>query len=300
MLKSALRLGKSTGELWKGIQSIEPKDIHKRVADLKRSAPKADLDELHTRLVYAKCLETGTIGAVSGALHLLPGIGKFAASMLGPLADESSVSTLQAELVAETFALYGVELPPEAERVAVLAIAATNIGTVSVGQGVGRAVVARAGKLVGGRLNRIAGPLVDVVSTAATNIAVTYAVGKRSQALAKMKHADLSQWPELLRAVTMIDERKLARWATDSAQLAMDKFSGLARLVGEGLMASLPKLPDLPVPGLGKKPAARKTAARKRPAAPRKAKAAPRAAKRAPAKAAPGSAPPRRRARSAG
>ncbi len=246
MLKSALRLGRSTRDLWTGIQRIERRDIHQRVEELRESAPHVDDDELHTRLIYAKCLEAGAIGAISGALELVPGVGKFAATVLGPLADASLVSTLQAELVAETFALYGVDLPHDAERVAVLAIAATNIGTATVGEGVGRAVVERAGKLVGGRISKLAGPIVNVVALAATNIAVTYAIGKRAQALAKMKNADFSAWPDLLRAVTMIDERKLARWATDSARTAMDRFSGLARKFGEGLIATLPSLPDLP------------------------------------------------------
>lgn len=299
MLQSALRLGKSTSDLWKGIQRIERRDIHQRVADLRKSAPKVDDDELHTRLIYAKCLETGAIGAISGALELLPGVGKFAATVLGPLADASLVSTLQAELVAETFALYGVDLPPDAERVAVLAIAATNIGTATVGEGVGRAVVERAGKLVGGRLSRLAGPVVNVVALAATNIAVTYAIGKRAQALAKMKNADFSAWPDLLRAVTMIDERKLARWATDSARTAMDRFGGLAKKFGEGLAAALPSLPDLPTvaptragTGRRKTPATRTPRSSVKKSPPRRAGTAPK--EKAPRKAA--ARPPRRRA----
>ena len=91
--------------------------VKRRIHALVRSSRGRSRDELHRDLVLAKCLQTGAVGAVSGLVGALPLIGKPVAGLLGPVADAALVSTLQAELILETFALYDVEAAHSADSV---------------------------------------------------------------------------------------------------------------------------------------------------------------------------------------
>jgi len=290
-------------QLWQGIEAVDRAAVRQRIARLKRENRGVPLDRLHQRLVYAKCVQAGAVGAITELTGFIPLIGRLAGPVLGPLADAALVTTLQAELVAETFALYGVDLPESSERMAVFAIAATNIGANVVGARVVAAVASQAARVVGGTIARRALPFASIATVAATNVAVTYATGMRAQALCRMRDATIDDWPELLSKVTMIDTRKLTRLAASSASAALVQ-------AGEVSRALLSRLRDLAPTGIFPAPEAvrstgtrRSTEVKSRPAAARKPpkkaaarkpakKAAARkpAAKTAPRKAAPKSA----------
>jgi uncharacterized protein (DUF697 family) len=256
--------------------------VRRRIAEFRKDNPGVGIDELHKRLVYSKCVQAGLIGAVSGLTEVIPGIGRLIAMALGPLADATLVSALQAELVAETFALYGVEMPHQLERMAVLGIAATNIGAKTAGVQAAKAIGRRVMQLPGSRIFGIALPLTGIATNAAANVAVTYAIGMRSRALCRMKDASLEDWPDLLREVTMIDERRLTRWAGEAASAAFDQVSAVTR----GWLDRLGEfIPISPQPPKRKRAPAQRSSRKGAPkqAAPTKpAKKAP--AKKAPAK----------------
>lgn len=262
-------------ELWKALRKADRKAAKARVSALRKRLPDADLEELHRLLVQSKCLQAGAIGALSAVVELVPGAGKLAGVFLGPVIDVGTVTALQSELVIETFALYEVELGDAGERFAILAIAATNVGATHASSIVAKLLKRYAGALVGGFVLKRALPIAKIATVATKNIALTYAIGMRAQAVAKFRDADLEEWPKLMRQVTNIDESTLVEWATGAARTAIDQVQESAKSwVGRvtGLLPSLPTLGDLRrlVPGAA--PAAVDTdepapkAARARPA----------------------------------
>ncbi|HET9482529.1 MAG TPA: hypothetical protein VFO79_01110 [Xanthomonadales bacterium] len=228
MLIQALNFRRTSGDLMGHVAKLDRAGLRSRVAALRRDHPKLSKDGLHRKLVHAKCIQAGLIGGVAGMAGLVPVLGRMAQTVLGPIADAALVTTLQAELVAETLALYEVDLPDDAERMAILAVAATNMGAAAVSKQAAKAVAHQAARLVGGTIAKRAMPIAGIVTTAAANIGVTYLIGMRAQALAKMKDAPLEDWPDLIRGVTSLDERKLARWAADAARSAIDEVSDTA------------------------------------------------------------------------
>ena len=235
-------------ELWKALRKADRKAAKARVAALRKRLPDADLEELHRLLVQSKCLQAGAIGALSAVVELVPGAGKLAGVFLGPVIDVGTVTALQSELVIETFALYEVELGDAGERFAILAIAATNVGATHASSIVAKLLKRYAGALVGGFVLKRALPIAKIATVATKNIALTYAIGMRAQAVAKFRDADLEEWPKLMRQVTNIDESTLVEWATGAARTAIDQVQESAKSwVGRvtGLLPSLPTLGDL-------------------------------------------------------
>lgn len=241
-------------ELWKALRKADRKAAKARVAALRKRLPDAELEELHRLLVQSKCLQAGAIGALSAVVELVPGAGKLAGVFLGPVIDIGTVTALQSELVLETFALYEVDLGDAGERFAILAIAATNVGATHASSIVAKLLKRYAGALVGGFVLKRALPIAKIATVATKNIALTYAIGMRAQAVAKFRDADLEEWPKLMRQVTNIDESTLVEWATGAARTAIDQVQESAKSwVGRvtGLLPSLPTLGDLKrlVPG---------------------------------------------------
>lgn len=283
--------------LWRQFESADRVAARARVDALRRKYPTAPPATLHRRLVQAKCVQAGGVGAISGLAGFLPGPFRVLGNALGPLADATIVTTLQGELVLETFELFDIELPQSAERFAVFAIAASNVGSVAVSQSLVSSIARFASQSMGGRILSTAAPVVGLATTLAANIGLTYAIGQRALAVARLRDANLAEWPELLRSVTEIDERKLIAWAQQSARAAVVQVSATTLDWVKQLGARLPTRLG------GTKPPARKRskpkAARAKPAA-RKSpikKTAPReaAAKKKPArKAAPRKTPKRR------
>lgn len=196
------------------------------------------------------------MGAISGLAGFLPGPFRALGNALGPLADATLVTTLQGELVLETFALYEVDMPQSAERFAVFAIAASNVGSVAVSHRMMTSLARFASQSLGGRVLATAAPIVGLATTVAANIGLTYAIGQRALAVARLRDADLAEWPGLLRTVTDLDERKMVQWAQQSARAAVTQVTSSTREWVKRLGAMLP--------GRGAtKPAPRKAPAKK-------------------------------------
>lgn len=222
MLDSALKLTQATGELWRGLERVDFAAARRRAQAMRDRFPDLDVDRVHAALVHAKCLQAGALGTVGASAKLIPGVGGVIAGMLGPLADSTVLSALQAELIAETFALYGVDLPGPAERAAVLAIASTHRGARQAGQTLVQALAQQARKAMGGTLAARAMPLAEVLTAMASQVAVTYAIGMRARALCQLRHARPEELTDLLRAAASIDERRLMAWTHTVAATAIE------------------------------------------------------------------------------
>jgi hypothetical protein len=131
--------------LWDAMRRTDRALARKRVARLQAAFPEASRERLFKLLVRNKCLQAGAIGAVTAITGAIPGLNRMAAFALGPLADSALVSALQAELVVEIFALYDMEMPEHGERIAILAIAATNLGADEIAREASRWMTQRAG-----------------------------------------------------------------------------------------------------------------------------------------------------------
>jgi hypothetical protein len=282
----------SSLSLWDAVTHADRDAALARVERLRQAHPKTARDALHKMLVRSKCLQAGAVGALSALTGAIPGIGRIASFALGPLADTALVSVLQAELVLETFALYEFELPAGAEKMAVLGIAATNIGADEIAKRTGQVIAETLGKGLAARLLIKAWPLAKIGTAAATNIAVTYAIGSRAQKLCKMRETSLKQWPQLMRSAVMIPPTQLTDWATRSARTALDQSFDMLRSWRERMTqlaptAELPLLPQMATAPTRKARAAPPVAATRKAAARRgapKSAAKPGAAKKTPAK----------------
>jgi uncharacterized protein (DUF697 family) len=196
---------------------------------MRKRYPKLSLDQLHENLVRAKCVQAGLVGAISTLTGLIPGVGPLAGRALGPLADPAAITALQAELVSETFALYEVDLPETAERLVVTTIAATHAGARAAGARIGKGMSERIRAFLPGPLAIGALPLAKVVGVAASDIAVTYAMGARAREMAKLGAGAFDAWPEMIRAITAIDERKLVGLASRAVGSALNLAGSTAR-----------------------------------------------------------------------
>lgn len=252
--------------LWRALRKADRKAARERVAALRKRLPDASNEEIHRLLVQSKCLQAGAIGALTTMVDLVPGGGKVAGVVLGPLVDVATVTSLQAELVIETFVLYEVELGEAGERFAILAIAATNVGATHASSIVARLLKRYAGALIGGFVLKRALPVTNIATVATKNIALTYAIGMRAQAVARFRDADLDDWPKLMRQVTHIDESTLVEWATSAARTAIDQVQESARAWVGRISGLLPDIRKL-VPGAGEEEGVPAPPKRKRPAA---------------------------------
>jgi uncharacterized protein (DUF697 family) len=228
--------------LWDSVRRADRIMARRRVERLRSAFPQSSRDQLCKLLVRNKCIQAGTVGALTAITGAIPGVGRLASFALGPLADTALLSALQAELVIEVFALYDMEIPEHGENIAILAIAATNLGTDEIAREASRWLAQRASGLLGARWLRGAWPLANVATAAATNIAVTYAIGSRTQTLCKIHDATIHDWPDLFRRVAMIDQSTMMNWAGKAARSAIEQASDGARLWSQRIGAYMPNL----------------------------------------------------------
>ncbi len=258
MLGSALKLTQTAGEMFRGLDRVDFAAARRRALAMRDRFPDKDVDEIHAALVHAKCLQAGAIGTVGASAKLIPGVGGLIAGMLGPLADSTVVTTLQAELIAETFALYDVKLPAAAERAAVLTIATTHQGARHAGATLVEALAQQARKALGKSLAARAMPLAEVVTAMASQVAVTYAIGMRAKALCQLREAQLTDLPDMLRVATAIDERSVMAWTHAVATSAIEVGREAGQRWFERIDALLPDIARINLPRTAVTPTARK------------------------------------------
>jgi uncharacterized protein (DUF697 family) len=221
MLDSARRMAKASQDVWRGIARVDRAAAKRRVAALRQRHPEASTEELHRSLVLSKCIQVGAVSGVARLAGLLPGSGVLTKTMLGPLAEDSLLTMLQAELIVESFDLYDVELPADAERLAVTALAGTHAGARHAGLESARALVWSIQRALGRGLTRVAVPAAEALTGALSQIALTWAIGMRAGALARMPRARAAEWPDLVRQFVQFDERRLTEWTTGAARDAL-------------------------------------------------------------------------------
>jgi len=182
-----------------------------------------------TALLRRKCMRAATIGACTAAAESLPGFGKALGLVFGELLDVEMLAGVQRELIEETFDLYELNLPATVHNALVrkvqLAGSAASVAGDALTRGLLHRVLRRVGSLVAVR----AVPVAAVVSSAFANAAVTYAIGKRAQAVARLRGSPIAGIPDAVRAFTGLDERRLLTWSVAAAKDAVARIMRLAK-----------------------------------------------------------------------
>jgi hypothetical protein len=89
------------------------------------------------------------------------------------------------------------------------------------GDAIGRGLLHRLLRRAGGLVARRAVPVAAIVSSAVANASVTYAIGKRAQAAARLPQTSVADMPDVLRAFTGVDERRIAAWSLSAVKGAI-------------------------------------------------------------------------------
>ncbi len=164
-------------------------------------------------LLRRKCVRAASIGALTASAEAVPGLGRAIGFLFGELVDATMLSNVQRELVEDTFAIYGMATKTETQKALVEKLhvvgAGASIATDTALRGLVRRSLGRAGSVLTYRLM----PIVPIMTSALTNAAITYAVGKRAQVVAK---SDGTEIPGLMHAFTGVDERLVYEWTMNA------------------------------------------------------------------------------------
>lgn len=194
-----------------------------------------DLDARFVALLRRKCTRAALTGALTAAIEAIPGLGRMLGLVFGEVLDATFLARIQRELVEDTFALYSLQLPPALhgeliERVQTMGTSASIAGDMLV-----RGVLRRLAGRVGGVVTRRFVPLVGIVSSAVTNASVTYAIGRRAQAVAKWRDSPITGMPDVVRAFSGVDERRVLDWSVDAVKTSIGMIGdALRRMVKIG------------------------------------------------------------------
>ena len=181
-----------------------------RVAALRRQRPLSPPSQLADKLIYDKCMQTAVIGAVSSGASVIPGLGSFASLTVGVAADISLTFKAQAELVIEIASLYNHPLAPDEKRRIVLLVTGASAGANAIARRTGRRIALKTGEKFAEKGIVKAIPFVGIGASAATNVAMTYAIGARAKAYFSLGPDEMLDTGATLRAITGVDGRKLA------------------------------------------------------------------------------------------
>lgn len=190
------------------MKDVDIKLATQRVAKLSAKHQLQD-DALVEQLIWIKARQAGLVGAATSAAALVPGLGVVAAFMIGAAADFNATLRLQSELVMEIAAARGKQLQPDEARKALFVVAGLNLGAEQLVHQMSRKLVTQLGERFASRTLVKAIPFVGVAVSAATNLVMTYLIGKRADAYFRLGEAHVGDWPESLRALTVIDEHRL-------------------------------------------------------------------------------------------
>lgn len=218
------------------VSKVDEEAAAERVASLRDKRSDISAHDLADLLIQQKCWQTGAIGAVTSGASIIPGLGTVASLTFGVAADIGMTFQLQAELVLEIANAYHKKLDPNERRNIILLVTGMSVGANKalnkIGQEIAKEAAERlAKKSLGGAL-----PFIGIAASAGTNMITTYIIGQRAQAYFNLGPEAMGDWGESIRAVTGVDERKLATWLSETTEqswiLVSTQAQNLAGFVG--------------------------------------------------------------------
>jgi uncharacterized protein (DUF697 family) len=206
----------------------------KRSAPAKRStriAAKPTPDAEFLALLRKQCLSAASVGALTAAGELIPGLSRVLGLVFGELLDAKFLANIQRHLIEKTFAIYGLELPKPVHEVLVGRVQMIGTSASVASDAIMRALLKRSVGQFGTYVAVRVVPLTSIASSAFANAMVTYAVGKRAQAVAKLRDAPITGMPDALRAFSGVDERRVLDWTVEAMKSSFALVTGTLRLV---------------------------------------------------------------------
>jgi len=224
-----------------------------RVAEIRTQRRLQD-DALVEHLIKQKANQTGMVGAVTSAAALIPGFSSMAAFTVGVVTDVGVTLRLQSELVLEIAAARERTLTPAEARNALLVVTGVNMGAERLVNQASRKLAEKAAERFAGRALVKAIPFVGIAISAGANILMTYMIGRRADAYFQLGPEAVGDWSDTLRAVTGLDERKLAGWLSDVMTDFGRAFTGGARHLGRTAQETARRAGDAVAARLGRRP----------------------------------------------
>ncbi len=207
------------------------KSILKWRPSSKQIAARKTRDAQFLDILRGKCVRAAAFGALTATAESIPGLGRVLGLVFGELLDANMLAIVQRQLVEETFALYEFNIPDKLHVAVVANVQRLGIGASVAGdmfvRGTVRKTLGRAGALVAGRVV----PVTAVFSSALVNASVTYAIGKRAQAMAQMRDTSIKGIPDLVRAFSGVDERRIYIWSMTAIKGSLSSISATLRRV---------------------------------------------------------------------
>jgi hypothetical protein len=185
-------------------------------------APRGDnRDEQFHALLRTACVKAAGVGALSALVGVIPGAGVLLRFTLGELVDAAAVTAIQEQLIEDTLTLYELPLPDALRKPLIAQISALGAGA-SIGvDALGRTLLGRFGSKLGGTVFGRVIPVISVMTSAISNAATTYAIGRRAEAFAKMGAAPADTLADAFRAFTGVDERQIWEWSLAATKEAL-------------------------------------------------------------------------------
>ncbi len=206
--------------LMKAVSDVDISAAGERVKTMQAKYPKASQEKIARKLIRQKCEQTATVGAVTAGAGLIPGVGTAAAIIVGTAADIGATFKLQAELALEIAHLYNYPLNNEEKQQLVLAITGISAGTSVALRRVGQRASLKLSETFAEKSFIKALPVVGVLASAGTNVLSTYIIGQRADAYFRLGPEYMGSWADSLRAVSGVDERKIAAWLSENGKNA--------------------------------------------------------------------------------
>lgn len=192
-------------------------------------------------LLRRQCLRAATVGALTAAGELIPGLSRVLGLLFGELLDARFLANVQRELVEGAFDIYGLDLPAPVRGALVGRVQMVGAGASVAGDAVVRQLIRRSAGALGGFVVGRVLPLTSIASSAFSNAMVTYAVGKRAQAVAKLRGAPISALPDMLRAFSGVDERRVLDWTVEATRTALGAIGGALRKAAVRAVSAVPR-----------------------------------------------------------
>lgn len=181
-------------------------------------------DRRFNLLLHTACLKAGTAAAFSSISAKVPLLGRLAPVLLGSITDAASLPSLQKSLVRDVLELYALDLSDAEERGVILLATGANLGAQTLSEQMVQQILEQFGtgylRLVTTRML----PLASIATDIAAAIATTYTVGKRAQVLCSLPGTGARNLGELLRGLSVIDQRRLYVWSGEALRLALRPF----------------------------------------------------------------------------
>ncbi len=211
---------KASGKILKFIvqrvADVDPEAADHRVKELWAKNPHASATELVEQLIRAKCIKTASIAAATSAPAAIPGIGTLLSLTAGMAVDFSSTLKLHTELVLEIARAYGKTLDDSERSEVILAVTGISTGVGQIGRQAAMGLSARTGELATRKWLTKALPVVGVAASASTSVLATYLIGRRAVSYFKRGPESMGSWKDSLRALSGVDEQKIAAWVAES------------------------------------------------------------------------------------